>query len=320
MQAHILSIIIPVYNDEKNLPRCLDSLLSQTFGDFELLLIDDGSTDACPAICDAYANKDPRIRVCHKENEGISKTRQYGLNNTSGDYIYFVDSDDWIEPNVVADVTKKLENDRADIIFMDFFKETAAGKERIIIQKPSALDTETITRLVLEGKLLSCPWNFIINRNFCAKTKVNFVEGINYGEDTLFILELLLNTPRAAYLARAYYHHTYNHNSFTRKNKKQRYIDRVTFLNRIDPLLNKYNRNDLAKHNFIPLNDKLIMLSSQVFSKKEYQELFPISITPYYLKRAGFLKYLLLALAETWLYSLAKLTAAALLQIKNRLC
>jgi glycosyltransferase involved in cell wall biosynthesis len=319
MPAPFFSIIIPVYNDEKNLPRCLDSVLSQISEDFELLLIDDGSTDNCPSICDKYADNDQRIRVWHKKNEGISKARQYGLDNASGEYIYFIDSDDWIESSFIADVIKNFKNDKTDIIFMDFFKETAAGKKRNIIQKPSALDTETITRLVLEGKLLSCPWNVIINRSFYTKTKVKFVEGINYGEDTLFILELLLNNPKAAYLDKAYYHHTYNHCSFTQRNKKQRFIERVDFLKKIDFLLSKYNKNNLAKHNFFPLNDKYEMLSSQVFSKKEYQELFSLSITPYYLKRTGFYKYFLLALAETWLYSLAKITAAALLQIKNRL-
>jgi glycosyltransferase involved in cell wall biosynthesis len=319
MPAPFLTIIIPVYNDETNLPRCLDSVISQTYGDFELLLIDDGSTDNCPAICDEYADKDPRIRVFHKTNGGTSKTRQYGIERANGLYIFFVDSDDWVESCFIADVIINFENDEADLIFMNFIKETATGKERTVVQKPSFLDTETIIRLVLEGKLLSCLWNVIINRNFYSKTKVNFINGINYGEDTLFILELLLNIPKTAYLDKAYYHHSYNHGSFTRKNKKKRYIERVDFINMIDILLNKYIRNDLAKHNFFPLNDKYAMLSSQVFSKKEYQELFPLSITFYYLKRAGFYKFFLLALAETLLYSPAKLIAATLLKIKNRL-
>jgi hypothetical protein len=167
--------------------------------------------------------------------------------------------------------------------------------------------------------MLSCPWNVIINRNFYTKTGISFIDGINYGEDTLFILELLLNYPKVSYLAGAYYHHTYNYGSFTRKNQKQRYIERVNFLNKIDLLLAEYNRKDLAKSNFFPQNDKYAMLSSKVIKKKEYQELFPLSITPYYLKRAGFYKYFLLALAETWFYSPAKFTAAALLQVKNRL-
>ncbi|MDR0312079.1 MAG: glycosyltransferase [Treponema sp.] len=317
MPAHFFSIIIPVYNDNKNLPRCLDSVLSQTSSDFELLLIDDGSTDNCPAICDEYAKKDSRIRVCHKENEGISRTRQYGLNNASGDYIYFVDSDDWIEPNFIDDFINYLKNEKADLILMDFFKETVAGNKRTISQKPSALDTETITHLVLERKLLSCLWNVAINRSFYTKNDIRFIEGINYGEDTLFILELLLNNPKVAYLAKAYYHHTYNHNSFTRKDKKQRFIERVRFLDKIVFLLNKYNKNVLEKHNFFPFIDKYEMLSSNVFSKKEYQELYPLSFTPYYRKQSDFYKYFLLALAETKLYSLAKLAAAALLQIKN---
>ena len=306
MPTPIFSIIIPVYNDEKNLPRCLDSVVSQTFMDFELLLIDDGSTDNCPAICDEYVNRDTRIKVFHKTNEGISKTRQFGIDNATGDYVYFIDSDDWIESVFIADVIKYLENNEVDIIFIDFIKENACGKKRIVVQKPFITDTETIIRMVLERKMLSCLWNVIINRDFYLKNKINFNEDINYGEDTLFILELLLNNPKSGYLDGAYYHHTYNQDSFTRKNKKQRYIERVNFLNMIDLLLDKYDRNNLTKNNFFPFYDKFEMLSSGVFSKEEYQKLFSLSFTSYYSRRIDFRKYFLLALAETWFYPLAK--------------
>lgn len=95
-----ISIIVPVYNVEKYLTRCIDSILSQTFTDFELILVDDGSPDGCPAICDAYARKDSRIRVIHKENGGLSDARNAGLEVASGEYIGFVDSDDFVHPQM----------------------------------------------------------------------------------------------------------------------------------------------------------------------------------------------------------------------------
>jgi len=317
--APFISVIVPVYNDEKNLPRCIDSILTQTYEDFECLLINDGSTDTCPAICDKYAQKDERILVYHKKNEGISKTRQFGIDNSKGQYTIFVDSDDWIEYSFFESVFKKIEKDKADIFFMDFFTGNAVGKERHINQKKTCTDIETVLRFVLEKKLLSCLWNVIIKKSIYKKNNIVFTDGINYGEDTLFILEILLNNPVVEYLSGVYYHHTFNKNSFTRKNQKKRYRERVKFLNCLIILLAKNNRGDLYEHNFFPLNDKFQMLCSRVFSEKEYQELFPLSITPYYRKQAGLLKYFLLNLAEKGFYLPAKFIAYFLRYIKYRL-
>ncbi|MDE7430170.1 MAG: glycosyltransferase, partial [Lachnospiraceae bacterium] len=99
MSTPFLSIIVPVYNVEPYLACCLDSILAQTFTDFEVLLIDDGSTDASGTICDDYAKKDSRIRCFHKENGGHTSARQAGFRQASGKYITFVDSDDWIAPS-----------------------------------------------------------------------------------------------------------------------------------------------------------------------------------------------------------------------------
>ena len=101
-QTPIISVIVPVYNVEQYLPRCIDSILAQTFTDFELLLIDDGSKDKSGAICDAYARKDPRIRVFHKPNGGVSSARNMGLDNAKGEWIAFVDSDDWVNEDFLA--------------------------------------------------------------------------------------------------------------------------------------------------------------------------------------------------------------------------
>ena len=97
-----ISVIVPVYNAEKYLHRCIDSILSQTFTDFELLLIDDGSKDGSGAICDEYAAKDNRVRVFHKENGGVSSARNLGLDNACGEWVTFVDADDYVRPSYLA--------------------------------------------------------------------------------------------------------------------------------------------------------------------------------------------------------------------------
>ena len=106
-----ISVIVPVYNTEKYLHHCIDSILSQTFTDFELLLIDDGSKDSSGAICDEYAAKDNRVRVFHKENGGVSSARNLGLDNATGEWIAFVDADDYLAPSYLYDFVQNLSND-----------------------------------------------------------------------------------------------------------------------------------------------------------------------------------------------------------------
>ena len=112
-----ISVIVPVYNTEKYLKRCIDSILAQSYSDFELLLIDDGSTDASPAICDEYATNDSRVRVFHKPNGGVSSARNLGLDNARGEWIAFVDSDDWIESEMLYLFISKAEKTDSDIVF-----------------------------------------------------------------------------------------------------------------------------------------------------------------------------------------------------------
>ena len=119
----MLSVIIPVYNVEPYLEKCLDSVLKQTYKDMEILIIDDGSTDRSGAISDEYAAKDSRIRVFHTENRGLSAARNLGLDNAVGGYIGFVDSDDWIEPDMYEVLLKKAEETGADIVECGVFKE-----------------------------------------------------------------------------------------------------------------------------------------------------------------------------------------------------
>ena len=101
-QDILISVIVPVYNVEEYLPRCVDSLLSQTYEKLEIILVDDGTKDASDKICDAYAARDPRVKVIHKENGGLSSARNAGIDIASGEYLAFVDSDDWIEPDTYA--------------------------------------------------------------------------------------------------------------------------------------------------------------------------------------------------------------------------
>lgn len=114
-----ISVIVPVYNAEKYLHRCVDSILAQTFTDFELLLINDGSKDSSGVICDEYAAKDSRVLVFHKENGGVSSARNMGLDNAKGEWISFVDSDDWVEVSMLGEVYANAQANNSDMVFTD---------------------------------------------------------------------------------------------------------------------------------------------------------------------------------------------------------
>ena len=115
-----ISIIVPVYNAEEYLSKCLESLVNQTYRNIEIILVDDGSTDASPQMCDEYAQKDDRIIVIHKENEGLSLTRNVGMAAITGDFFTFVDSDDWLSYNYVENLVVALEANDIDIVFTSY--------------------------------------------------------------------------------------------------------------------------------------------------------------------------------------------------------
>ena len=110
-----LSVVVPVYKVEKYLARCIESILEQSFADFELILVDDGSPDRCPAICDEYAQKDDRIKVIHQTNRGLSSARNAGIECASGEYIAFIDSDDFISKNMFSILMQNALDHQADI-------------------------------------------------------------------------------------------------------------------------------------------------------------------------------------------------------------
>lgn len=195
MCAPILSIIIPVYNAEKFLSRCIDSILSQSFTDYELLLIDDGSKDDSGTICDEYAAKDDRIRVFHKENGGVSSARNLGLDNAKGEWISFVDADDEILPNgfqVMADGF----SDEVGMV-MAGFQECENGE---VLVDTSTLNIQgeiiSIQKALLmqydfHGIYMGYPWGRLYKRSIVTDNNLLFDEHIAIKEDTLFVVSYL---------------------------------------------------------------------------------------------------------------------------------
>lgn len=185
-----ISIIVPVYNAEKYLHRCIDSILSQTFTDFELLLIDDGSTDSSGVICDDYLREDSRVQVFHKENAGVSSARNLGLDNAKGKWITFVDSDDYVSSNFCEIL---LDNKDEDLVICSF--ETFGN----IIDKCKLKDSyylkeqlsPTLNEFLLKVHL-TMPWGKIFKKSILDLHNIKFPLNISSTEDTIFVYEYIL--------------------------------------------------------------------------------------------------------------------------------
>lgn len=203
MKQPKISVIVPVYNVEKYLRRCVDSILSQTFTDFELLLIDDGSTDASGSICDEYALKDNRVLVFHKDNEGISRTRQYGFDLCSGSYVQFIDSDDWVEKTMLSDMYNKVTFENSDIVACNFYMEQFQGSEPIEI----TFNNDVEYKRICIQSFWTVLWRHLIRKQFVLDNNINFPLGIDGGEDYQFITTCVMSTSKISCCNKKLYHY-----------------------------------------------------------------------------------------------------------------
>lgn len=212
-QTPKVSVIVPVYKAEKYLHRCVDSILAQTFTDFEVLLIDDGSPDRSGAICDEYAAADPRVRVFHKPNGGVSSARQCGLDNAQGEYTIHADPDDWVEPDMLQELYAEAQLTKADMVICDFLQEYGNGKSQYKKQQPYALDSETVLQQLLLQQLHGSCCNKLVKRACYNIGNIKFPHNVIRWEDLLVNCELLLNNISIAYINKPFYHYDLSINS-----------------------------------------------------------------------------------------------------------
>lgn len=192
-----ISIIVPVYKVEKYLDRCVESLRRQTLRDIEIILVDDGSPDACPRMCDAMAEQDSRIRVVHKENGGLSSARNAGLAVAGGTYVGFVDSDDDVEPDMYEKMAAVMEAEQVDFVMSDYLRFPADGAPylKTLDIRPgrydrTALHEEIFPSLIMGenvdyGPLLSV-WHCLYRTDFLRSNHICFDEQVRWSEDNIF--------------------------------------------------------------------------------------------------------------------------------------
>lgn len=227
MEAYKISMIIPVFNAEQYLKKCVDSVRAQTYGKLEIILVDDGSTDSSGGLCDAYAEKDERIRVVHKENGGLVSAWKAGVKECSGEYVSFLDSDDWIDPEMLSEMSAYLTGNDREMVISDYIIERDGGSQEYVWQK---LAPGEYGRKEIEEKIFPCLLGqeeryITISRCMKLISKRLISENGNYtdpaiivGEDTTIMLPVLLDCQRIVAMDhKAYYHYLYVKESMVHK-------------------------------------------------------------------------------------------------------
>lgn len=261
----LISVIVPVYKVEPYLERCVNSILSQTFRDFELILVDDGSPDKCPQMCDEFAQKDERITVIHKENGGVSSARNEGIKAAKGEYIWFVDSDDSIEPDSLCFLAEKIEKTHQDLYVFN-----ADINEYIEVYDLDDFYNKYYFKYVFGFG----PCNKLYLTGIIKDNHLRFDTEETIGEDLLFNIGVYCNVMSIAVYNHNLYNYIQRENSAMNTQSKERHINQMRLFEKIKKILNgKVSDETLAILFIMHLVSGLNQSRAGGLSGKEYREL-----------------------------------------------
>ena len=266
-----VSVIVAVYQVEQYIVRCLDSLLNQTFRDFEVLLIDDGSVDSSGQICDEYANKDNRFKVFHKKNEGVGATRQFGIEKSVGEYIIHVDPDDWIEPSMLEDLYSAAQKENADLVICDYYNDEN-NKSVYIKQEPDLSTKDGYFLGLINDSLFGACWNKLVKRNYFVNNNISFLKNMVLWEDKLVNLKLADKIKKITYVPRAFYHYTVRDGSAVRVHSVERVYSIINYIDWIEKKSHFQNREKIIKLKKFAKRDAFMTKNINFF---EFKNIFP---------------------------------------------
>ena len=208
MTVPLVSIIVPVYNAERYIDKCINSILEQTYPHIELLLIDDGSPDKSGAICDRYAQKDNRVRVFHKQNAGVSAARNTGINQAKGEFITFVDSDDWLEPQCIGECLNIINKNKLD--FLQFSSKRVNDKGDILFLKTGETPILNASQYIEADQIYIAAGCSIYRTSIINATNLKFDEDLKLGEDQLFIYHYISKCQSCMRIKDTFYNYRLN--------------------------------------------------------------------------------------------------------------
>lgn len=235
-----VSIIVPIYNVEKFISKCVFSLINQDYNNIEIILVDDGSPDRSGAIIDELKNVDDRIIVVHQKNSGVSSARNAGIAVASGEYVMFVDGDDWVDTNYVSYFVQLLKDYECDIVMN---KNNYTATQKFSSDNCAVVDSEKVIEWIYLGDVFVAVWNKIYRKKLLEDNHITFNNEIWYGEGMLFNIECLQYTDSVLIGEKSVYHQTFNLNSAMRKFNLQSNICGIKSLELQKNLWKKRNKN-----------------------------------------------------------------------------
>lgn len=208
----MISVIIPVYNVKNYLEECIKSIINQTYKNFEVIIVDDGSTDGSAKICDYYANLDRRINCIHIENAGVSNARNIGINNSKGDYIAFCDSDDKYSPDFLLEMISTAERTKADIVICSYYYSNNGINRAITKQKESQFISreELFEKIFINNEIGGFVWNKIFKKSIIDN--IRFDTDLKICEDTDFLCSITQKGCKMYYLSKPLYYYSVREN------------------------------------------------------------------------------------------------------------
>ena len=258
----MISVIVPVYKVEQYLPRCVESILGQTYTDIEIILVDDGSPDKCGDICDEYAREDSRIRVIHKENGGLSDARNAGIEIAQGELITFVDSDDYIAPTMIEHLLEKMNQYGADISICPFQPIYDDSAECADTAAAAAIgDDVVMTGMEAMGELfvtIDCPpvtsWGKLYKAELFSQTGIRFPVG-RINEDVYTTYKMFYHSKRVVYTNHKLYYYLIRQGSISRSDFSIRQLDAINAAGQIVEFVNTHELplTEQSQHYYIQM-------------------------------------------------------------------
>ena len=274
-----ISIIVPVYNVEKYLCRCLDSILSQSMQDYVVFLIDDGSKDQSGEICDDYAEKDNRFTVVHHQNQGVSKTRQKALDMVSTDYVAFIDPDDYIEKDYLEKLYNAADKTNADLVWCDYV-ENRLNSDTDHPCDLSDMTREGLLRGILDSKFSAVLWNKLFRASIIKDNNICFEASLKTAEDILFVSKFICHSSRFSYVNNALYNYNMSNensaiNKFSTLKFKTDYASMLTCLIKELKRVGVYEALYPSLINCMFYCKDIFVFDSRYRDFKKYRALFP---------------------------------------------
>lgn len=225
---NLVSVIVPVYNSEKYIKRCIESLICQNYKDIEIILVDDGSIDRSGEICDEYSKKDSRVITIHKKNGGVSSARNVGLKSAKGDFITFCDSDDWVEKDIYETLVNAINESHSEIACCKYITENLNLSNKYLETK--LINPEAAVKLVINNNEYGgYLWNKMFSRNVIYdKELILFNQDIHILEDQLFVIRAISNCKKVSIIDNRLYHYEQNEGSALNSRMSEKSISQTT--------------------------------------------------------------------------------------------